>query len=371
MSTCEAGQAVALGVRRVFPDATVTVCPMADGGEGSADVILQANQGIYQDVQVQDPLGRPITAQYGQIPKTRTAVLEVASAAGITLITAEERNPMYTTTYGVGELIRDAIEAGYRQFVVGLGGSATNDGGIGMLSALGFAFLDADGKPVSAGAQGLSQIASIHTKNILPALSECHFLVACDVQNPLCGPTGCSAVFGPQKGADAAMVSVMDAAMAHFAELTKAVIPDSDANAPGCGAAGGLGFAFLSYLNSSLQPGIQLMIAQTGLEAVIREADVVVTGEGRLDGQSPMGKTPVGVAAVGKKYGKPVIAFSGCVTEDAGVCNRCGIDAFFPIIKAPCSLEDAMNSDNAKRNLADTVEQAFRLIHQFGGTRDV
>ncbi len=366
MSTEQAGFGVAQGIKRVFPDACITVVPMADGGEGSADVIIRANGGITRTVSVQNPLGRPIEARYGILPADKTAVMEMAAAAGITLIPEQERNPMHTSTFGVGEMIRDAIAQGCRRFLVGIGGSATNDGGIGMLSALGFAFLDEEGNSVPPGGEGLGKVRRISVENALPELEQCSFLVACDVQNPLCGELGCSAVYGPQKGADRQMVAEMDRGMAHFARCTRQFYPHADPERPGSGAAGGLGFAFCTYLNGTLRPGIDLMIQQTGLEEKIKQADIVITGEGRLDGQSCMGKTPVGVAAVAKKHGKPVLAFSGCVTEDAGSCNGLGIDAFFPIVKGPCTLEEAMAQPNAVRNLADTAEQAFRLIYTFG-----
>ncbi len=365
MSTYEAGNAVAEGVKRVFPNANTVVSPLADGGEGSAEVLVATNNGIWERVRVQNPLGRYIEASYGVLPEKKTAVIEMASAAGITLIDGKDRNPMHTTTYGVGEMIKDALEKGCRSFVVGIGGSATNDGGVGMLSALGFEFLDEQGKPVPFGGKGLAQIQQIRGENAHSALKESTFYIACDVQNPLCGENGCSAIYGPQKGADPQTVKLLDQGMAHFEEVTRAFNPQADGAIPGSGAAGGLGFAFTSFLKGTLQSGISLMISQTGLEEKINTADIVVTGEGRLDGQSKMGKTPVGVAAVAKRYGKPVLAFAGCVTEDAKGCNAYGIDAFFPIVKAPCSLESAMDVKNATANLADTVEQAFRIIKTF------
>ena len=286
----------------------------------------------------------------------------MSAAAGITLIEESERNPMNTTTFGVGEMILDAISKGCRKFVIGIGGSATNDGGIGMLQALGFEFLDKNGKQVLLGAKGLKDIAVIRTENAVKELKECYFCVACDVKNILCGENGCSAIYGPQKGATPEMIKDMDLWLEKYAQLTKKVIPASDANIPGTGAAGGLGFAFMSYLDATLESGIELVMKETELEIYIKDADIVVTGEGRLDGQSYMGKAPVGVAKLGKKYNKPVIAFSGCVTEDAIACNEHGIDAFFPIVRKPCTLDEAMNIDNAYKNLKDTAYQVFRLI---------
>ncbi len=362
IGSLKAASAVAEGAKRVYPDADVTISPLADGGEGSAEAIISANRGVIKRVPLKDPLGREITAAYGFLPQKNTAVIEMAAAAGLTLIDEKERNPLKTTTFGVGEMIKHAINCGIRNFIIGIGGSATNDGGIGMLSALGFRFLDSEGNVLRFGAEELAKICEIKADNVLPQLSCCSFLIACDVQNPLCGVNGCSAVYGPQKGADAATVEFMDKAMERFEALTRTYNPNADGSIPGSGAAGGLGFAFMSYLGGVLKSGIELVISQTGLEEKIKTADIVVTGEGRLDGQSAMGKAPIGVAKIAKKYGKRVIAFSGCVTEDARGCNSLGIDAFFPILKAPCSLEEAMDSKTAEKNLADMAEQVFRLI---------
>ncbi len=362
LSTFQSGEAIKEGVKRVFPDAVINICPIADGGEGTVEAIVSANGGEYRKVSVKDPLGRPISAQYGYISHTKTAVIEMSAAAGITLISDKERNPLETTTYGVGEMISDAIEIGCRKFIIGIGGSATNDGGVGMLQALGFEFLDKDGQSVSLGAKGLKDIKKIVTDNANPKLSECEFSVACDVKNPLCGANGCSAVFSPQKGANSEMIKDMDLWLDEFARLTKKVLPSADKDAPGTGAAGGMGFAFLSYLGGTLQSGIELVMKETGLEKYIIDSDIVVTGEGCLDAQSYMGKAPIGVAKLAKKHSKTVIAFSGAVTKEANSCNNHGIDAFFPIVRTPCSLEEAMNIENAYKNLSDTAEQVFRLI---------
>ena len=362
LSTYEAGEAAALGIKRVFPDAVTEICPIADGGEGTAEAIISATHGKFVNVTVTGPLGEPVEAKYGITPDGY-AVIEMASAAGITLVPEGRRNPLYTTTYGVGELIHHAIlVSGCRKFTVGIGGSATNDGGVGMLSALGFRFLDKNGSSVREGALGLSTLEKIDVSGALPELSECEFSVASDVKNPLCGELGCSAVYGPQKGAAPESIRNMDEWLGHYARLTEKALGRDDSEYPGAGAAGGLGFAFLSYLGAALTSGIELVIERTGLLEKIQDTDIVITGEGRLDGQSCMGKAPVGVAKLAKKYGKPVIAFSGCVTDDARLTNAHGIDAFFPILKAPCTVEQAMDSENAKRNLSDTAEQAFRLI---------
>lgn len=359
LSTWEAGNAAKEGLIKVYPDAEIAVFPLADGGEGTTKVIIDTTKGNMRTLPVHDPLGRKVRGHYGTIKNT--AVIEMAVASGITHLLEQDRDPLRTTTYGVGEMIANAIHKGYREFIVGLGGSATNDGGIGMLSALGFAFLDKDGKPVTFGAKGLEHLAEIRTEDALPALAECHFSVACDVKNPLCGENGCSAVFGPQKGAAKETITLMDEWLSRYAELTRTVNPNANPNIPGCGAAGGLGFAFLSYLNAELRPGIELIMEAIGIEEHIRNADIVITGEGRLDGSSCMGKAPVGVARLAKKYEKPVIAVAGCVAEDAHLTNEHGIDAFFPIVRTPCSLADAMEKHHAYQNLTDTVEQIFRL----------
>ncbi len=365
ITSVQAGEAVRRGIRRADPDVQVTVRPLADGGEGTVESLIAGMGGSRQQVTVSGPLGKTVTCGYGVLEKdgkARTAIIEMASAAGITLVPPEKRNPMETTTYGVGEMIRDAIQKGCRNFLIGIGGSATNDGGIGMLQALGFGFLDKDGKPVPAGACGLEKLERITDDTVMPELLECRFRVACDVVNPLCGDQGCSAVFGPQKGADPEIIRYMDQWMARYAQLAKTVCPDADGNQPGSGAAGGLGFAFRTFLNASLEPGIQIVIEETGLEDEIRDADLVITGEGKLDAQTVMGKAPAGVAGLAKKYGKPVIAFCGAVGEGADRCNAHGIDAYFPIVRGVTTLEEAMNPEWAAKNLADTAEQVYRLI---------
>ena len=362
LSTFQSSRAIEEGIKEVFDDAQVHISPVADGGEGTVEAIIASRSGEIVEVSVHNPLGKVIKASYGIIPETKTAVIEMSAAAGITLIKKEELNPLNTTTYGVGEMIVDAISKGCRTFIVGIGGSATNDGGIGMLQALGYEFLDACGNQVSFGAKGLGSIVEIKTEKALPELSNCIFNVACDVTNVLCGQNGCSAVYGPQKGATPSMIKDMDSWLKNYAYLTKKLLPNSDENLSGTGAAGGLGFAFVSYLNATLKSGIDLVIKETELEKHVKDADIVITGEGRLDGQSYMGKAPIGIAKLAKKYNKPVIAFAGCVTKDADECNRHGIDAFFPILRQPCSIEEAMNCDNAYMNLRDTVIQVFRLI---------
>jgi glycerate kinase len=355
LGSLEAGRAAAEGAKRAVPGAECTVRPLADGGEGTVEALAAGMGGSLRTVRVTGPDGRPATATYGVAGET--AVMEMAQAAGITLVPASERNPLAATTYGVGEMIADAIERGCRRFVVGIGGSATNDGGAGMLQALGFRLLDASGADIPRGGAALASLARVERGPKTAILGECRFRVACDVTNPLCGPNGASAVFGPQKGATPDDVATLDAALARFADVA-----GGDPDFPGSGAAGGLGFAFREFLGAELKSGVEIVLEETGLEDLIKDADVVVTGEGRLDAQTAMGKAPIGVARLAKKHGRRVIAFSGCVSPDAGALNSRGIDAFFPILREVVSLEDALDKDNAAANLAATAEQAFRCF---------
>lgn len=361
LSSLEAGRAVEAGIKRAIVDSKVVVKPLADGGEGFLDALVSVLEGERKTIRIKGPLGEERDCTYGCIPKQKLAIVEMARAAGLTLVEKEKRNPLYTTTYGVGQILMDAMSAGYRHFLVGIGGSATNDGGIGMLRALGFECLDKKGNPVPDGALGLKVLERITEQHVPRELEECAFEIACDVENPLCGPKGCSAVFGPQKGADGEMITKMDSWMERYAILAKTIRENADPHARGAGAAGGLGFAFFTFTNAVPRSGIEIVMERTGLEEEIRNADVVVTGEGRLDGQSAMGKAPAGVARLAKKYGKPVIAFAGSIDESARVCHSQGIDAFFSILKSPMSLETAMEEETAAKNLADIAEQVFRL----------
>ncbi len=374
LTSLEAGEAIRTGIHRVILDADVLVRPLADGGEGTVEALALGMGGKLETITVTGPLGQPVQATYGIISETHTAIIEMSAAAGITLVLKEQRNPLYTTTYGVGELIQDAIQKGCRKFIVGIGGSATNDGGIGMLQALGFDLLDKDGHPVSFGAKGLAELATISAERVIPELQECSFKIACDVSNPLCGEQGCSAIFGPQKGATPEMIQQMDAWLQHYAALATSTLKRGSEHGQvsplyggtegglGTGAAGGLGFAFLTFLPAVLESGIQIVLEETHLEDYIRQADLVITGEGRLDRQTVMGKAPIGVAKIAKKHNKKVIAFAGCVTPEATICNQHGIDAFFPILRSVVTLDEAMNTENAKKNMTDTVEQVFRLL---------
>ena len=362
MSSITAGRAVETGIRRVYPKAQVRISPLADGGEGTMDALIQGMGGSIVSCDVTGPLGETVACEYGVLKDGMTAVIEIAKAAGLTLIPIEKRNPLLTTTFGVGEAVRHAIKRGCRRFIVGIGGSATNDGGIGMLQALGFSVLDKEENQVGFGAGELEKIVRINDENKLPELNECTFRIACDVTNPLCGVQGASAVYGPQKGATPEMVRRMDTGLKQLAKVSKEVFPKADDAYPGTGAAGGLGFAFQTFLNGALESGVKIIMEETNLTEYIQDADYVITGEGRLDGQTVQGKAPIGVAALAKKYEKPVIAFCGSLGADAGLCNTVGIDAFFSIAGTTVSLEEAMKEENAVNNMADAVEQVFRLL---------
>ena len=362
LSSMEAGMAIKDGILAAKPDAEVIVKPLADGGEGTTDALIEGMNGERIDLTVTGPMHTPVDAYYGYLKDTNTAVMEMASAAGITLVPDSEKNPLLATSYGVGEMINDAIQRGCRNFIIGIGGSVTNDGGIGMLKALGVRFLDENDEDAGEGGQALAKVARIDVSGMNPLLKECHIQVACDVNNPLCGENGSTYVYGPQKGVTEDMKKTLDEAMAHFARVTSETLENDYLNTPGAGAAGGLGYAFLAYTGAALTPGIELILDALGLEEELSSADVVVTGEGRLDFQTAMGKAPVGVARLAKKYNAKVIAFAGSVTKEATACNKEGIDAFFPILRSVCTLAEAMDPVAARNNMTATVEQVFRLL---------
>lgn len=362
LSSMEAGMAIKDGILAAKPDAEVIVKPLADGGEGTTDALIEGMNGERIDLTVTGPMHTPVDAYYGYLKDTNTAVMEMASAAGITLVPDSEKNPLLATSYGVGEMINDAIQRGCRNFIIGIGGSVTNDGGIGMLKALGVRFLDENDEDAGEGGQALAKVARIDVSGMNPLLKECHIQVACDVNNPLCGKNGSTYVYGPQKGVTEDMKKTLDEAMAHFARVTSETLENDYLNTPGAGAAGGLGYAFLAYTGAALTPGIELILDAVGLEEELSSADVVVTGEGRLDFQTAMGKAPVGVARLAKKYNAKVIAFAGSVTKEATACNKEGIDAFFPILRSVCTLAEAMDPVAARNNMTATVEQVFRLL---------
>ena len=361
LTSMEAGRAIKEGILNILPETEVLVKPLADGGEGTTEALVEGLGGEMVYVDVHGPLETPVRAGYGLIKETGTAIMEMASAAGIILV-GKDKRPLDATTYGVGEMIRDAVQRGCRSFIIGIGGSATNDGGIGMLTALGYEFLDAEGRPSGIGGGALKRVASVRTDKVLPELKECRFKIACDVTNPLCGINGATYIYGPQKGVTENMQEELDADMAGYAAVTKACIGTDFAETEGAGAAGGLGFAFLSYLNANLQPGIELVLDAVDMEKSMEGADLVFTGEGRLDYQTAMGKAPVGIAKITKKHGAKVIALAGAVIEGAEKCNENGIDAFFPILRRIVTLDEAMDPETAKQNMVKTAEQVIRLV---------
>ena len=365
LSSQDAGNAVKRGILQAMPHADVAVFPLADGGEGTVQALYKTLGGQWIHTRVTGPLGNPVEAGYCILPDG-TAVLEMAAAAGLPLVPPEARNPLKTTTFGVGELIRHATSRGCRNFIVGIGGSATNDGGTGMLTALGYKFLDKNENPIPPGAKGLESLHHIRTDRCLPELADCHFRIACDVTNPLCGANGCSAIFGPQKGATPQMVADMDIGLSHYAEIAAKVSAKADPNYPGAGAAGGLGFAFLTFTNAVLESGADIILSQPGLEQQIRHTDLVITGEGRLDSQTAMGTGPIKIAELAKKHEKPVIALCGCVGTDVQRCNEQGIDAYFPILQTVTTLDEALATENARHNLTATATQVFHLISTLG-----
>lgn len=364
LSSLQAGAAAKAGILRAIPDATVSVKPVADGGEGTVNALVSGLSGRSVTIAVTGPLGETVEATYGILPD-HTAVIEMAEAAGLPLVPAEKRNPMITTTYGVGEMILHALDEGCRSFIIGIGGSATNDGGTGMLRALGCRFRKADGTDIAPGAQELAGLAAIETEALDPRLKESRFSIACDVTNPLCGPNGASYIFAPQKGATPSLIPELDAALAHFADVTASILGRDLRNQPGTGAAGGLGFAFASYLQGTLRPGVDIVLDAVLPESELRAADIVVTGEGRFDGQTAMGKAPIGIARRAKACGCKVIVLAGSV-EHAGarvaLQNPPLIDAVFPILPGAMTLEEAMHEDVAYENMEYTAEQVFRVM---------
>ena len=362
MSSMEAGLAAKAGIEKVCK-AEVVVKPLADGGEGTTEALVEGLGGEYSYVDVTGPLGTLTRARYGVLNQGKRAVMEMAEASGITLVKREQLNPKKATTYGVGEMILDGIRKGCREFIIGIGGSATSDGGVGMLQALGYQFLDKENKKIGFGLEDLDRIETIDVQSAEPLLKECHFQIACDVKNPLCGKNGAVYIYGPQKGVKEDEKELLDQKMSHYARKTTEFTGTDYSQSEGAGAAGGLGFAFLSYLpNVELKPGIDIVLEAIDLEKEVENSDIVITGEGRLDLQTAMGKVPVGVARLAKKYNNKVIAFAGGVTEDAGRCNEEGIDAFYPIVRGVTTLGEAMDSQNAKNNMSLAVEQVFRLL---------
>lgn len=352
-------EAIGEGFRRILPQAQYRLVPMADGGEGLVQSIVDATQGEKFSTQVTAPLGNKVSASWGMTGDGQSAVIEMAEASGLHLVPTDKRNPLISTSYGTGELISTALDKGLRRIILGIGGSATNDGGVGMLQALGAKFVDKTGKSLSFGGAALADLAQIDMSGLDPRLQETRIEVACDVDNPLCGEHGASAVFGAQKGATKADIQRLDAALRHFAEQVQAQLGIDIQTPKGAGAAGGMGGGLMLLPQVRLRSGIQMVIEAVDLAAAIADADIVVTGEGRMDGQSVHGKTPIGVAKLAKSAGKPVIAIVGSLREDYPAVYEAGIDAVFPIIRQINSLENTLQA--GRENLISTAENVARL----------
>lgn len=360
MSAREVALALRRGILKILPDANLIVLPMADGGEGTVESVIDATGGQRVEIPVKDPLMREISSFYGITGDGSTAVIEMAAASGLELLEPEERDPWITSTYGTGQLIADAMDRGCRKIMLGIGGSATNDCGAGMAEALGVKFSGKFGKLSARGGGALGEVASVHMEGLDGRIAETSFEVACDVSNPLTGPQGASVVYGPQKGADKAMVKKLDQNLAHFAGVIEKQLGKEFSRVPGSGAAGGLGAGMMAFLDAKLMKGIEMIAEVCGLEEKIRQADLVITGEGKMDAQTRFGKTPYGVAQLAKKYGIDVIGVAGTLEEDAGLLHQDGFDALLSIQEKPGDLEAALA--NAESLLERTGERIARLL---------
>lgn len=362
LTSLEAGEAAAEAVKEVLPEAVCEVVSLSDGGEGMTSSLLDKLGGERISVKVLSPTGKVIEATYGV--NGDTAIIETASASGLTLVPVEERNPLLTSSYGTGQLIRDALERGYRKFLIGLGGSATNDAGLGLLKALGWRFTDSDGEELPEGGVALKRIAKINASGVIPGVFESTFTGACDVTNPLTGPNGASHVFGPQKGARPEDVERLDAALSRFAETVNRTEGQDFSQVPGAGAAGGIGFALLAFLGGTLRTGIDVVLDTIGFDSMLKDARLVFTGEGRLDAQTCMGKAPWGVLRRAARRDVPVIAVGGSLEPEAmeGLL-KAGFSAAFPILAGPMDVATAMRPDVARAGIKRTVSQIIRLLN--------
>ena len=358
LSAPEVAQAIARGIKHAAPQANILCIPMADGGEGTVNAVLAATQGQARINTVQNALGQPIDAQWGWLPN-QTAVIEMAAAAGLEHIAAHDRDPMRATSYGVGELIKHALDAGAKHIVLGLGGSATNDAGAGMLQALGLGLFDANGQRLAPGGAALSKLARIDASGLDKRLGEISITIASDVNNPLCGVKGASAIFGPQKGATPAQVQTLDAALAHFADCCTQYLGSDSRDKPGSGSAGGLGYAAHAWMGAAFRPGVEVVAEIGGLAKAVQGATLVITGEGRMDAQTLLGKTPMGVAAIARHAGVPVIAIAGSLGKDYQALYSAGIYAAFSIASGPCTLKEAC--EHASSLLEDRAQDIMRL----------
>jgi glycerate kinase len=360
LTALEVAHAIETGVKRIVPDAETILKPMADGGEGTVQALVDATGGEMITTEVTGPLQERVKARWGILSDKTTAVIEMASASGLPLVPPDKRNPLITTTYGTGELIRAALDQGCRKLIIGIGGSATNDGGAGMAQALGARLLDADNKELPFGGGALAKVERIDISEMDPRLADFEVTLASDVNNPLCGPRGASAIYGPQKGATPEMVKQLDTALSHYADVIKQDLGTDLRETPGAGAAGGLGLGLMVFLKAKMVPGIEVVIKATNLVADLKGAEIVFTAEGRIDCQSAMGKVPTGVALAAKEFGATVIALAGEVADDCRVVFEQGIDAVLSIAPGPITLDESMT--NAESLLANAAECAMRFV---------
>lgn len=354
LTSLEAAEAFGEGWLSTEPTAEITKIAIADGGEGTLGALIEAMGGEWREAKASDPIGRPIVARYGVADGV--AIIESATACGLTLLSQDERNPLNTTTYGLGEIIRSSLDCGYRNIILTLGGSATNDGGVGMLQALGYRFYDSAGNELNGGGAILDKVSSIDSRGAHPALGESHFTIASDVDNPLLGERGATRIYAPQKGADSAMVEELERGMANYAEQVQETINEDFSHIPGAGAAGGLGYALLSFMGATIRPGIDIVIEATGLKELAKDCDLIVTGEGRIDRQTTMGKAPGGILRIAREMGKRVVAVGGTI-DHCKELDKSNFEALYATMPEGMSLDRAMQSEVAKENLRRTAQQ--------------
>ncbi len=365
LTAVEVSDAIGQGVREIFPEAEIVKIPMADGGDGTVQCLVNATGGEILKEKVTGPLGDEVLASYGILGDKKTAVIEMAEASGLTLVPENKRNPLITTTYGTGQLIKAALDQGCRKMIIGIGGSATNDGGAGMVQALGAKLLDKDGKEIGFGGGELKNVFRIDTKYLDNRLSETKVLIASDVSNPLCGPKGASKIYGPQKGATPEIIEQLDESLAYFAEIIKRDLNKDIKDIPGAGAAGGLGASLMAFLDAELRPGIEIIIEIVKLEQDIKDADLVITGEGKIDTQTIYGKAPIGVAKIAKKYNIPVIAVAAIIGDDADIVRQYGINTLIKISEPPISLAEPKPKkvQLIKKCIKQFLERNAEILH--------
>jgi glycerate kinase len=360
ISALNAAEAISIGVKNIYPSAEVLLCPVADGGDGTLETLVEVSNGNIVECVVEGPTGTPVEAQWGAMGDEQTAVIEMARTSGLALLDLNERDPLNASTYGLGEAILSALDQNYRKFIIGIGGSATNDGGAGMAQAVGISLKDEFGKEIPRGGAALSKLHSIDTSGIDPRIKQSEFMVACDVNNPLTGPEGASAVYGPQKGATPEMITQLDEALKNFAETILRDLGEKVEHISGAGAAGGLGAGMMAFMGGTLKPGVDIVLDTVGLADKLKGTDIVITGEGGIDFQTVYDKAPIGVAKLAKNLGIPTIALAGLVGKDFQVVHREGIESVFSIVNGPMTLENA--SSNAHRLIVESTEQVMRLL---------